>query len=59
MKPFDVKASTFIDFDVEINDKDPKFKDDDSHVRISKYNNSFTKGYPPSCSEEVFAIKKS
>ena len=57
MKPVDVKASTFIDFDVEINDKDVKFKDDD-RVRISKYKNSFTKTYPPNCSEEFFVIKK-
>ena len=33
MKPTDIKSSTYIDFDVEHNDKDPKFKVDD-HVRI-------------------------
>ena len=26
MKPVDVKLSTFIDFEIEDNDKDPKFK---------------------------------
>ena len=26
MKPIDVKSSAYIDFDVENNDKDPKFK---------------------------------
>ena len=29
------------------------------HVRISKYKNTFAKGYTPNGSEEVFAIKKS
>ena len=29
-----------------------------SHVRISKYQNIFVKGYVPNCSEEVFMIKK-
>ena len=33
MKPVDVKSSTFIDFDVENNDQDLKFKVRD-HVRI-------------------------
>ena len=37
--------------------KDPKFKVGD-HVRISKYKNSFAKGYMPNWSEEVFVIKK-
>ena len=40
MKPIDVNSSTFIDFGVENNDGDPKFKVDD-HVKISKYNNIF------------------
>ena len=35
MKPIDVKTTTYIDFDIEDNDKDPKFKVGD-HVRISK-----------------------
>ena len=35
MKPVDVKDNTYIDFDKEINDKDPKFKVGD-HIRISK-----------------------
>ena len=37
--------------------KDPKFKVGD-HVRISKYKNTFAKGYTPNWSEEVFVIKK-
>ena len=36
MKPVDVKDNTYIDFEKEVNDKDPKFKVVD-HIRISKY----------------------
>ena len=57
MKPVDVKDNTYIDFQKEVNDKDPKFKVGD-HVRISKYKNIFAKGYTPNWSEEVFVIKK-
>ena len=57
MKPIDVKDNTYIDFNKEVNDNDPKFKVGD-HVRISKYKNIFAKGYTPNCSEEVFVIKK-
>ena len=35
MKPVDVKDNTYIDFNKEVNDKDPKFNVGD-HVRISK-----------------------
>ena len=42
IKSTDVKTSTCIDFDVENNDKDPKFKVGD-HVRISTYKNIFAK----------------
>ena len=41
----------------EVNDKYPKFKIGD-HVRISKYENIFTKGYMQNWSEEIFVIKK-
>ena len=58
MKPIDVKDNTYIDFEKEVNDKDPKFKVGD-HVRISKYTNIFAKRYMPNWSEEVFIIKKS
>ena len=44
MKPADLKDNTYIDFEKEVNDKDPKFKIGD-HVRISKYKNIFTKEY--------------
>ena len=56
-KHADVRNNTYIDFKIEINDKDPKFKVGD-HVRISKYKNIFAKGYMPNWSEEIFVIKK-
>ena len=46
MKPIDVKDNTYIDFEKEVNDKDPKFEIDD-HVRIFKYRNIFAKGFTP------------
>ena len=57
MKPVDVKDNAYIDFEKEVNHKDPKFKIGD-HVRISKYKNIFAKGYMPNWSEEVFIISK-
>ena len=44
IKPVDNKDETYIDFEKEVNDKDPKFRVGD-HVRISKYKNIFAKGY--------------
>ena len=44
MKPIDVKSSTYIDFCIESNKKDPKFKVND-HARISKYRSISAKGY--------------
>ena len=57
MKPVDVKDNIYIDIGKESNDEDPKFKIVDI-VRISKYKNTFVKGYTPNWSEEVFVIKK-
>ena len=57
MKRVHVRDNIYIDFEKEVNNKDPKFKIGD-HVRISKYKNIFAKGYTPSWSEEVFVIKK-
>ena len=57
MKAVDVKDNAYIDFEKEINDKDPKFKVGDN-VRISKYKNIFAKRHTPSWSEEVFVISK-
>ena len=54
MKSVDVKSSTYINSSKEIVNEDPKFK----IVRISKYKNTFVKGYNPSWSEEVFVIEK-
>ena len=48
VKPVDVKDNTYIDFEKEVHDNDPKFKVGD-HVRISKYKNVFAKGYMPNC----------
>ena len=42
MKPIDVKSSTYIDFGIGNNDKDPKFKVG-YHVRITKYKKHFHK----------------
>ena len=53
MKPTDVKLSTYFDFVVENNDKDPNFEVGD-HVRILKYKNIFAKGYTANWSEESF-----
>ena len=47
----------YIDFEKEVNDKDPKFKVGD-HVRISKYKNIFAKGYMSKWSDEVFVVSK-
>ena len=57
VKPVDVKDNTYIDFEKEVNNKDPKFKIGD-HVRISKYKNIFAKGYMPNWSEEVLLLAK-
>ena len=42
MKDDDDKDNTYIDFNKDINDRDPKFKVGD-HVRISKYKNILEK----------------
>ena len=46
MKPKDVKSSTYIEFNVESIDKNPKREAGD-HVRISKHKNIFAKVYAP------------
>ena len=56
-KPVVVKDNTYINSSKDVNDKDPKFKVG-YHVRISKYENIFVKGYKTNWSEDVFAIKK-
>ena len=57
MKPVDVKDNKYIDFEKEVNDKDPNFKVVD-YVRTSKYKNIFAERYTPNWAEEVFVIKK-
>ena len=57
MKPVDVNSTTYIDFNKENNEEDPKFEAGDCVV-VSKYKNIFAKGYTPNWSEEVFMIKK-
>ena len=57
MKPVDVKDKTYIDFEKEVNNKDPKFKTGD-HVRISTYKNIFAKVCTPNWSEEDLVISK-
>ena len=49
--------NTCINFEKEVNNKDPKFKVGED-VRISKYKIIFATGYTPNWSEEVLVIKK-
>ena len=49
MKPIDVKSDSFAEYNEESNEKDSKFKVG-NHVRISKYQNIFVKGYAPNWS---------
>ena len=56
MKPLDVTDNSCAEYNKEFDKKDPKFKAGD-HVRISKYQIIFAKGYTPNWSE-VFVINK-
>ena len=53
MKPVNVQASTCIDFGIENNRKDPRYKVGD-HIRISKYKHIFEKCYALNWSEEYY-----
>ena len=57
MKPIDVKSDSFVEYNEECNEKDPKFKVGD-HIRISKYKNIYAEGYPPNLSEKIHALEK-
>ena len=57
MKPVDVKNNTYIDFEKEVNNQNPKFKVGD-YVRIFKYKNIFAKEYMSNWSEEVLLLLK-
>ena len=55
-KPIDVTNDSYAECSEDFNKKDPKCKVND-HVRISKYENIFAKGYVPNWSEEVLKRK--
>ena len=57
MKPIGVTPDSYVEYNEDSDEKDPKFKVGD-HVRISRYKNIFAKGYTQSWSEEVFVISK-
>ena len=57
MKLIDFKPYSYPEYNVESNEKGPKFQVDDN-VRISKYKNFFAKGYAPNWSEKVCVISK-
>ena len=57
MKPIELKDNTYTNIGKDVNDKDPKFKVGD-HVRISKCENIFAKGYTLNWFEEIFVIKE-
>ena len=57
MKAIDVNSSTYLDFEVESNDKDRKFEVGD-HVRTSKYKNIFANGYTPNCKKKFVWLQK-
>ena len=57
MKPIDVKSDFYAEYSFDPNDKKPKYKVG-YDVRISKYKNSFAKGYVANWSEEVFSSAK-
>ena len=57
MKHIGVESDSYAENNVDSNEKDYKFKVGD-HVRNSKSNSSFAKGYAPNWPEEVFVISK-
>ena len=57
MKPIDVTADSYAEYNEDWNKKDPKFKVGD-HVRIWKYKNILAKGCTPNWSEEVFVVSR-
>ena len=57
MKPIEVTDDYYVEYNEESNKKSPKFKVGD-HVRISKYENIFAKGYVLNWSEEIFIVSK-
>ena len=57
VKPIDVTSDSYVEYNEDSNEKDPKFKVGD-RVRISKFKNIFSKGYTQNWSEEVFVVSK-
>ena len=57
MKPIDLKSDSYSESTDDSNEIDTKFQLGD-HVRISKYENVFAKGYTLDRSEEFFVINK-
>ena len=57
MKPIDANSDFYAKYNVDSNEKDPKFQVSDN-VKIWKYKNIFSKGYTPNWSEKVFLISK-
>ena len=57
MKPIDVKSDSYTKYYADSNEKYPRCGIGD-HVTVSKYKNTFAKGYTPNWSEEVFLISK-
>ena len=57
MKPLDVKSDSYLQCNLDSNEKDPKLKIGDC-LRKSKYKNIFAEGYTPNWSEGDFVISK-
>ena len=57
MKSIDFTGDSYVEYDEDFNKKGSKFKVND-YVRISKYQNIFTKGYIPNWSQEVFIVSE-
>ena len=57
MKPIDVTSYFYAEYNENSNKNDPKFKVG-ANVRISKYKNTFVKGYIPNWWEEDFVVSK-
>ena len=57
MKLIDVTSDSYAEYNEDSNKTNPRFKIGD-HVRISKYKNSFAKGYAPNWSEGNFIVSK-
>ena len=57
VNPVDVTSDPYAEYKEDSNEKDSKCKVG-NHVRISKYNNIFAKGYTQNWLEDVFVVSK-